>query len=232
MEPGRPGNVAFAHAAGAQQHHRRVRRARPRDPGPAPGRRNPSRARRPHGRRPRGLRHADRRRRRLRQGRVVGVGFDIACGNAAIRTDRTVADLGATGTEVADARTWPTRSRETISFGVGRKNRADDAPTDDPLFEDPGLGRAVPPASTSTTRCRRRRGSSSARSAAATTTWTCSPTRPGALWVGVHFGSRGFGHTVASGFLALGQGGQWGERVPETEVLLDSDSRWETTTGR
>jgi hypothetical protein len=43
----------------------------------------------------------------------------------------------------------------------------------------------------------------------------------GALWVGVHFGSRGFGHTVASAFLALGQGKAWGERVPETEVLLD-----------
>jgi tRNA-splicing ligase RtcB len=39
--------------------------------------------------------------------------------------------------------------------------------------------------------------------------------------VGVHFGSRGFGHTVASGFLALGQGKKWGERVPEREALLD-----------
>ncbi len=28
---------------------------------------------------------------------VVGVGFDIACGNAAIRTDLTVADLGENG---------------------------------------------------------------------------------------------------------------------------------------
>jgi tRNA-splicing ligase RtcB (3'-phosphate/5'-hydroxy nucleic acid ligase) len=45
----------------------------------------------------------------------------------------------------------------------------------------------------------------------------------GKLWVGVHFGSRGFGHTVASNFLALGQGKDWGERVPETEVLLDLD---------
>jgi len=36
----------------------------------------------------------------------------------------------------------------------------------------------------------------------------------------VHFGSRGFGHTVASGFLALSQGKKWGERVPEAEVLL------------
>jgi tRNA-splicing ligase RtcB len=40
------------------------------------------------------------------------------------------------------------------------------------------------------------------------------------LWVGVHFGSRGFGHTVASNFLALGQGRLWGEHVPEAEVIL------------
>jgi tRNA-splicing ligase RtcB len=45
----------------------------------------------------------------------------------------------------------------------------------------------------------------------------------GAIWVGVHFGSRGFGHTVASGFLALSQGMQWGARVPEREVLLPLD---------
>src|SRR6185437_14628977 len=28
----------------------------------------------------------------------------------------------------------------------------------------------------------------------------------GQIWVGVHFGSRGFGHKTASGFLALAQG--------------------------
>lgn len=46
----------------------------------------------------------------------------------------------------------------------------------------------------------------------------------GRIWVGVHFGSRGFGHTVASGFLALGQNRPWGTRVPEAEVLLDLKS--------
>ena len=44
-----------------------------------------------------------------------------------------------------------------------------------------------------------------------------------AIWVGVHFGSRGFGHTVASGFLALSQGEKWGRQVPEREVLLPLD---------
>ena len=69
---------------------------------------------------------------------VVGVGFDIACGNAAIRTDLSLDALGRTPeeihralSEVADA------VADTVSFGMGRRNRADDAPVDHPLFEDP-----------------------------------------------------------------------------------------------
>src|SRR5258708_12253615 len=61
---------------------------------------------------------------------VVGVGFDIACGNAAIRTDLTRADIAPQLAQVADA------IQSQLSFGVGRKNQADDAPTDDPLFAD------------------------------------------------------------------------------------------------
>src|ERR1700710_711250 len=68
---------------------------------------------------------------------VVGVGFDIACGNAAIRTDLTLEQLGRTPEEfratlvgVADD------IANTMSFGVGRTNRADDAPADHALFSD------------------------------------------------------------------------------------------------
>ena len=43
----------------------------------------------------------------------------------------------------------------------------------------------------------------------------------GRVWVGVHFGSRGFGHTVASGFLALYRGDPWTKRGKEVEALLD-----------
>src|SRR5687768_341566 len=62
---------------------------------------------------------------------VVGVGFDIACGNAAIRTDLTL--HGTPGLyerlpEIAD------EIQDVVSFGVGRKNRSDDAPVDHPLF--------------------------------------------------------------------------------------------------
>ena len=109
-----------------------------------------------------------------------------------------------------------------MSFGIGRKNRADDAPTDHPLFED-AAWEAVPP--------KHRAGAARPRRAQQLGTVGSGnhyvdvfADETGALWVGVHFGSRGFGHTVASNFLALGQGKAWGDRAPETEVLLPLDA--------
>src|SRR5207237_9631838 len=51
----------------------------------------------------------------------------------------------------------------------------------------------------------------------------------GIVWVGVHFGSRGFGHKTASGFLALAQGLAFDERAREgamdsPPVLFPADS--------
>ncbi len=55
------------------------------------------------------------------------------------------------------------------------------------------------------------------------------PRRAGALWVGVHFGSRGFGHKLCTGFLNLAHGRAFGERprgedmnAPATLFSLDS----------
>ena len=149
---------------------------------------------------------------------VVGVGFDIACGNAAIRTDRTIDELGRdeekirrTLERLADA------IHAEVSFGVGRKNVADDAPVDHPLFDDPAWG-AIPPKHRQALVTKARQQLGTVGSGNHYVDLFADET--GTLWVGVHFGSRGFGHTVASNFLALGQGRAWGERVPETEVLL------------
>jgi len=153
---------------------------------------------------------------------VVGVGFDIACGNAAIRTDATLADLGATPEEVQRRLAQlADRIAERVSFGIGRKNRADDAPTDDALFDDPAW-EAVPAKHRQAlhTKARQQLGTVGSGNHYV----DVFVDEQGALWVGVHFGSRGFGHTVASNFLALGQGKAWGERVPEIEVLLDLDA--------
>ncbi len=145
---------------------------------------------------------------------VTGVGFDIACGNAAIRTNLKRDDLD-------DLRGIADEIQEQLSFGIGRKNTLPDAPVDHSLF-DSDAWNALP--------ANVREG---LREKARTQLGTIGSgnhyvdifvDEDEDVWVGVHFGSRGFGHTVASGFLALDQGEQWGTRVPEREALLDLDS--------
>ena len=149
---------------------------------------------------------------------VVGVGFDIACGNAAIRTDLMVDDVGKNAKRLASRlNALGDEIQDVISFGVGGTNRASDAPRDHALFDDPAWD-AVPP---------RHRGNllGKARSQLGTVgsgnhyvdVFADEQDR---VWVGVHFGSRGFGHAVASGFLALSQGAAWGTRGKEKETLL------------
>ena len=145
---------------------------------------------------------------------VVGVGFDIACGNAAIRTNLT---LHGTPGLIERLPQLADEIQDVVSFGVGRKNRADDAPVDHPLFQS-GAWDALP-----------RQGRDGLRSKARAQLGTVGSgnhyvdvfvDEADTIWVGVHFGSRGFGHTVASGFLALSQNAKWGQRVPEREALL------------
>lgn len=145
---------------------------------------------------------------------VVGVGFDIACGNCAIQTDRMAADFTR-----QDWQDLANAIQSTISFGIGRKNENDDAPVGHPLFQSPAWS-AIPG-----------KGNQASLWAKATNQLGTVGSGNhyvdvfadtfGRVWVGVHFGSRGFGHTVASGFLALGTGAEWGDKVKEREVLLD-----------
>jgi len=150
---------------------------------------------------------------------VVGVGFDIACGNAAIRTSMSLADLGGDPVRVRKALTGlADEIADTVSFGIGRRNESSDAPVDDPLFDDPAWD-AVPVKYRKGLRVKARQQLGTVGSGNHYVDIFAD--EHDALWVGVHFGSRGFGHTVASGFLALGQGKDWATRVPEREVLLD-----------
>jgi tRNA-splicing ligase RtcB (3'-phosphate/5'-hydroxy nucleic acid ligase) len=147
---------------------------------------------------------------------VVGVGFDIACGNAAILTDMKVDGFSRQDLEViAD------EIQRTISFGMGRNNAADDAPVNDPLFEAAEWG-AVPREDRQSLHAKARNQLGTVGSGNHYVDVFADEL--GRIWVGVHFGSRGFGHTVASGFLSLAAGKKFGERVPETECLLPLDT--------
>lgn len=150
---------------------------------------------------------------------VVGVGFDIACGNAAIRTDRLLSDLGDSPRAIGGSlQSIADEIAATVSFGIGRSNRADDAPVDHPLFAD-AAWEAVPPKHRQalTEKARQQLGTVGSGNHYV----DVFADEQGVLWVGVHFGSRGLGHTIASGFLSISQGKPWGERVPEREALLD-----------
>jgi tRNA-splicing ligase RtcB len=153
---------------------------------------------------------------------VVGVGFDIACGNAAIRTNLSLSDFGGTATsQYTRLNQLANEIQSTVSFGVGRKNRSGDAPVDAPLFDDDAWS-AVPDSARGALKSKARDQLGTVGSGNHYVDVFADEQRR--IWVGVHFGSRGFGHSVASGFLALGQGAKWGERVPEREILLPLSS--------
>jgi len=149
---------------------------------------------------------------------VPGVGYDIACGNAAIMTDRFVEAY--TRPELEELADEISRS---ISFGMGRSNRADDAPIDHELFEShawsllPGEARVPELLS----KARAQLGTVGSGNHYVD---VFADRADGRIWVGVHFGSRGLGHTIASGFLALAANRKWGERAKESEALLDLDA--------
>ena len=148
---------------------------------------------------------------------VVGVGFDIACGNAAIRTNLRLESFDRAHLEqVADT------IQRSISFGVGRKNESRDAPTDDPLFAADEWQALRDTAGKHEYDSLVRKARLQLGTVGSGNHYVdVFADEAGTIWVGVHFGSRGLGHTIASGFLALSQNRKWGERVKESEALLD-----------
>ena len=136
-----------------------------------------------------------------------GVGYDIACGNKAVLLDADAAEVRANIKAVMDD-VW-----KSVSFGVGRKNAE---PVDHELFDDPA--------------------------------WQVEHIRPlkdlaraqlgtvgsgnhyvdlfvdelDRVWVGVHFGSRGLGHKLATRFLELA-GGKEGIMVDPVTLDVNSD---------
>jgi len=123
-----------------------------------------------------------------------GVGYDIACGNLAIRTNLPAADLAPSDyVRIANA------IQRRISFGMGRRN--DDPVRDHPVFDaiaqSPVAGQ--------------RRLLGLAREQLGTVGGgnhyvDVLEDEAGQLWVGIHFGSRGFGHKTATGFLNIAAG--------------------------
>jgi tRNA-splicing ligase RtcB len=150
-----------------------------------------------------------------------GVGYDIACGNKAVRTNLQFKDIKADLPRIMDA------INEKISFGIGRKNKER---VDHELFDDPDwnvyqqIGKqehdklkklAIEQLGTV--------GSGNHYIDLLVDEETQD------VWVANHFGSRGFGHKTASGFLNMANGRQFSDKAPgesmeQAPTLMDLDS--------
>lgn len=139
---------------------------------------------------------------------ISGVGFDIGCGNMAvkldIRLDQIAADKGAILADIA----------QHVSFGVGRRN---DEKVEHALF-DSAIWDQVPEIKQLKAMARDQLGTVGSGNHYV----DLFEDEDGWIWIGVHFGSRGLGHKTATKFLELG-GGQDGIDVPPCVLHQDSD---------
>jgi tRNA-splicing ligase RtcB len=123
-----------------------------------------------------------------------GVGYDIGCGNKAVQTELTRADLDALGGVEALMREITRR----ISFGMGVPAQER---TDHPVLD------AIRNADFAPQRKLSQLAANQLGTVGSGNHYVnLMEDEGGKIWVGVHFGSRGFGHKTASGFLALAQG--------------------------
>ncbi|WP_342360804.1 RtcB family protein [Terrarubrum flagellatum] len=138
---------------------------------------------------------------------ISGVGFDIACGNMAVRLDTRAEDIaGRVDTILQDI-------SKSVSFGMGRKNaeRVDHALFESDLWKAADVEERKP----------------LARSSLGTVGGgnhyvDLFEDEEGFTWIGVHFGSRGLGHKTTSKYLAMA-GARDGMEVPPALVEAESD---------
>lgn len=138
---------------------------------------------------------------------VNGVGFDIACGNKAVRLD---CDVDYVQNNIYREMN---EIQKHISFGIGRKNNE---PVDHDIFDDP-LWSELDYLSVLKDKAHAQLGTVGSGNHYVDI-FVDDLER---IWVGVHFGSRGLGHSICTHFIKAA-GGKDG--VQATPVILDENS--------
>jgi tRNA-splicing ligase RtcB len=139
---------------------------------------------------------------------VSGVGYDIGCGNKAVCTDVRHDDIATDLPRIMDAVVG------RISFGVGRRN---DEPVDHPVLD------AIRTAAVGHQRKLYDLAAAQLGTVGAGNHYVdLFADEEGFVWVGVHFGSRGFGHKTATTYLELA--GERGGGMDAAPALLRVDS--------
>jgi tRNA-splicing ligase RtcB len=134
-----------------------------------------------------------------------GVGYDIACGNMAVQTNVMAKDVPHAEMErLAD------EIQRRISFGVGRRNNEPaESPVFDRIAESP-----VPQQRALLQMAQGQLGTVGSGNHYV----DVLEDEAGMLWVACHFGSRGFGHRTASGFMNIAAGKRFDEKSHHGEM--------------
>jgi tRNA-splicing ligase RtcB len=159
-----------------------------------------------------------------------GVGYDIGCGNNAVRTDAVWDDIRDDLDAIMDA------IFDQVSFGIGSKSNNQGHP----IFGDPRwavLSEIDLTVHREMLRLAREQLGSVGSGNHYVDVFVDEQER---VWIGNHFGSRGFGHRTATGFLNLANGRAFSAKAPgesmdqpPTVLALDSDTGrlyWEAMT--
>lgn len=134
---------------------------------------------------------------------ISGVGFDIGCGNMAAKLDVKFSDLASCVLPLTQD------IAKVISFGIGRTN---DERVEHALFDDAEAWKA------SDMEAYRQKAVSQLGTVGSGNHYVdLLEDEDGYVWVGVHFGSRGFGHSSATRYLKEA-GGKDGMNVPPAVV--------------
>ncbi len=138
---------------------------------------------------------------------ISGVGFDIGCGNMAVRLDTPYGAIeDKVGAIIKDV-------GRVISFGVGRSN---EERVEHALFDDGDAWRE------SDMETYRQKAVAQLGTVGSGNHYVdLMRDEDGLVWIGVHFGSRGLGHTSATRYLKAA-GGKDGMHVPP--AVIDEDS--------
>ncbi len=124
----------------------------------------------------------------------TAVGFDIACGNKALRLDMPGSELRANIHRIMDD-IW-----RTLSFGIGRKNNER---VEHPMFErNDSAGNGHPGWNTEAAAPIKQKAHAQLGTIGSGNHYVDLFTdEQDRVWIGVHFGSRGLGHGIATWFL-------------------------------
>lgn len=149
-----------------------------------------------------------------------GVGYDIACGNKAVKTNLQYEDVKDSMPIIMD------EVARRISFGIGRKNKEW---IDHDVFDDPRWD-ILKEIGTQEHDVLKKLAYEQLGTVGAGNHFVdiFVEEKTEDIWVANHFGSRGFGHKVASGFLNLAKnrsflGPNRGESMEQAPTILSLD---------